>query len=302
MGAITRDSLSRVISPMIAAIYFNRLKRRPDEYSQWINIRSSKRAFEIDSKMAGLGNFVRKAEGAVFTFDEPLPGDEVKYVHQTFALAFRVTEEMREDDQWGIVNKMSNELAMSAAYNWNIQAFSVLNNGFNSAYQGFDNLPLFHAAHTRLDGGGTQSNIGNADVGTLGIQQAIEASENLVNDRGMPVLGAEPKFLIHGPASIWATGEVLGSEYDPNVAASNKINVIATKYNLVPKLVHFLTDPDAWFLLSSKEVHDLNLYRRVADQFRAADDPLTGDSLNMGRHRLSVGFGGWEGAWGSPGA
>jgi hypothetical protein len=302
MGVITRDMFSRIIGPSVAAIVFNRLKRVPQEYEKWINIRSSKRAFEIDSKMAGLGPLVRKVEGGVYTFDEPMPGDEVKYVHQTFALAFRVSEEMREDENWGIVNRLSNELGLSAGYNKNVQAFSVLNNGFNTAYVGFDGLPLFHAAHPRLDGGGTQSNVGNTDVGTLGIQQAIEASETLVNDRGMPVLGATPKYLVHGPASIWATGEVLGSQYDPNTPASNAINVISTKYNLVPVLVHFLTDPDSWFLLPEKGMHDLNMYIRVNDQTRSSDDPLTGDVMNMIRHRLSTGFGDWQGPWGSPGS
>lgn len=302
MGVITRDQFSRIIGPSVATIVFNRLKRVPQEYERWINVKRSKRAFELDSKMAGLGPLVRKAEGAVYTFDEPLPGEEIKYVHQTFALAYRISQEMVEDEQWGLVNRLSNELGLSAGYNKNIQAFSVLNNGFNSAYVGFDGLPLFHASHTRLDGGTVQSNIGNTDVGTLGIQQAIEAAENMVNDRGMPVLGSQPKYLVHGPASIWATATTLDSAYDPNTPASNAINVISAKYNLLPVLVHFLTDSDSWFLLADKDAHDLNMYIRVDDQYKASDDPMTGDVMNMIRHRLSTGFGSWEGAWGSPGA
>ena len=298
---ITRDSLSRLVSPGIAAIYFNRLKGVGDEYQSWINIRRSKKAFEVDSNFGGLGPFVRKSEGAVYTFDEPLPGEEIKYVHQTFGLGFRVSEEMVEDEQWGLVNKLSNELANSAAYNKNVQAFSVLNNGFNTLYPGFDGLPLFSAAHTRLDGGATQSNLGATDVGTVGIQAAIEAAENMVNERGMPVR-AMPKYLIHGPSSIWATHETLGSELDPTTNSSNKINVLKSKFGIIPVLVHYLTDADSWFLLSEKGTHDLNMYIRVDDQFRASDDPLTGDSINTGRHRLSTGFGAWQGTWGSPGA
>ena len=113
---------------------------------------------------------------------------------------------------------------------------------------------------------------------------------------------APPKYLVHGPSSIWATGETLGSEYDPTTTSSNKINVVATKYNIVPVLVHYLTDSDSWFMLAEKSTHDLNMYIRVDDKFRGADDPWTGDSINTGRHRLSVGFGAWEGTWGSPGA
>lgn len=300
--AITRGKMSRFLAPGIATVFFNRLAQRPKEFDAWINQRRSTRAYEEDVQFGGLGAFVRKSEGGVYTFDEPIEGTPVRYIHNTFGLGFRVTEELVEDEQYGLINRLTKELAKSASANKEVLAHSVLNNGFNTAFRGFDGLPLFHTAHTRLDGGATVANRAavDADLSVAALQAAIEIFENTVDDRGLP-LNITPKWLVVGPANIWIANEILGSTQSPN-DNRNAINVIASKYGIQLVVSHWLTDPDSWFLLADKDEHDLNMFIRVDDQFNADDDPLTGDSINTARHRVSVGFGEFRGTFGSQGA
>lgn len=300
--AIKRGKLAMLVGPGLAHIYFNRLKQAGKEYDQWINVRTSKRAYEEDFNFAGFGGFTRKAEGGVYTFDEPLEGDVRRYTHVTYGLGFRVTEEMYEDDQYGVMNRLTKELAKSAAHNKEVRAASVLNNGWNPAQRGFDGLPLFHTVHPRLDNAGTQANtpVVQADITKTSLQAAIESFLTMVDDRGLP-LQMMPKTLRIGPANIWAANEVLGSEKDPS-NNNNTINVLNTKFNITIQLTRYFTDPDMWVLLGGKDEHDLNMYIRVNDEFNSDNDPLTGDAIETGRHRLSSGFGAWQGAYGSQGA
>jgi hypothetical protein len=300
--SIGRGKLSRLLAPGLAAIYFNWLKLRKPEYDAWINVKTSKKAYEEYYKMAGLGRYVKKGEGQVYSFDEPLPGDVIRYTHQTFGLGFRVTEEMWEDDQYGIMNRLSKELAKSAAHNKEVQAHSVLNNGWNTAYKGFDGKPLFATDHPLLDGSGVLANTPTtqADLSPESLQAAVEYFETIVDDRGLPAQ-VTPKKLIVGPQNMFTAYEILDTQQVP-YGNDNTVNVLATRYGITPHISHYLTDSDSWFLAADKSEHDLNIFIRVNDEYNAADDPLTGDSINTGRHRLSTGFGDFRGVYGSQGA
>lgn len=295
----TRGKFSPLLAPGLARVFFRFLKDRKVEYTAWINEKKSKRAYEEEYKVAGLGQFVYKAEGAVYTFDEPIPGDTIRYTHMTYGLGFRITQEMWEDDLYGIMNRMSKELARSSGLNKEVQAHSVLNNAFSSSYTGLDGVSLVNAAHPLL-GGGTLSNLGTGDVSLAGLQAAVEHFENLTDDRGYKV-EVTPRYVIHSPGDIWEVGRILESEYQPGTADNDK-NILKSKYGLVPKVSHYLTDTDAWYMTADKSQHDMKIYMRVSDQFKNADDPLTGDAIFTGRHRLSTGFGDWRGVYGSQGA
>lgn len=297
-----RGSFGPLLTPGLKTIFFNQLKATKSVYDKWINVDSSSRAFEDDYKIAGLGQMVQKAEGAVYTFDEPISGDTRRYTHLTYGLGFRVTLEMYEDDLYAVMNRMSKELAKAAQYNKDVQAATVLNNAFNSSYAGYDSLELCSTAHVNLGDGATQANEPStaADFGLLALQAAIEAFEGWTDDRGFMV-DTEPKLLVHNTGDIWSAGEVLESEYVPDTADNTK-NIVRSKYGIVPFHNKFLTDADAWFLLADKGSHDMKMYLRKDTSFNDAEDPLNDDMIYTARQRLSVGFSDWRGVYGSPGA
>lgn len=298
---ITRGKLARALGPAAATVFFGRIKRRDPEYSKWIKVLRSKRAWEEYIHFAGLGPFVPKVEGRVYTFDEPIQGNPARFVHQTFGLAYRVTQEMVEDDDYGIINRLADELGKAAWYNKEVQAANVLNNGFNAAYPGWDGKALFATDHPTLSGGVVSNRpAAGVDIGVSTLQAAVESFENMTDDRGMPVM-MTPKYLITGPAQIWTVNEILQSEYDP-YSANNAKNILRSNYGITLIVSHFLSDTDAWYLLADKDDHELVMYIRVDDEFNSDDDVLTGDLINTGRHRLSTGHRDFRGAYGSPGA
>jgi len=299
--AMARGTFSPLLAPGLATIFFKKLKIRKTEYTQWINVKKSQRAYEDEYKMAGLGPFMQKGEGEVYSMDEALSGDTLRFTHLTYALGFRVTVEMLEDDLYGIMNKLSSELAKSASYNKDVQCASVLNNAFDSDYTGYNGIELCSIIQDDLDGG-TQSNHAAAavDMDLPAVQAALEAFESWTDDRSF-IVDVKATWLVHATGDIWMAGELLESEFVPD-SADNAKNIVRSKYGIKPMHLKHLTDTDAWFLVADKSGHDMKMYLRVNDQFKNSDDPLNGDAIFTARHRLSVGFGDWRGVWGSPGA
>ena len=299
-----RAQFSPLLAPGLAAIFFHQLKDRPTEWDKWLPTKTSRKAYEEEYKLSGLGSFIYKAEGAVYTFDEPIPGSTLRFMHQTYALGFRVTEEMLEDDQYGIMNRMSKELARSASLNKETQGFSVLNNAFSTSYTGYTaSEALIADTHTLLNGD-TLDNLVTGDFSQDGLQAALELFEAFTDDRGYKIM-VRPSKVVHSAGDIWEVNKVLKSQLEANTA-DNNINVIRTMFGLEPMLVHYLTDTDAWFLMADKGTIDAQLgarmYIRVNDKFRSDDDPLTGDAIFTGRHRVSTGFGDFRWIVGSQGA
>lgn len=301
--AHNRGKFSKLLAPGLALVFFQQLNKMiiKNEWQQWCNRKSSKRAYEEEFKMTGLGQMIQKGEGETYTFDEAIPGNTIRFTHLTYGLAFRVTKEMMEDDLYGVMNKMSSELAKSASYNKDVQAASILNNAFSSSFTGYDGLALCHTAHTNLGDSNTQANrpSSDTDLDLPAVQAALEAFNNWTDDRGFVIEGT-PRFLVHATGDIWTAGEILESEFVPN-NANNAVNIVRSKFGIKPKHLRFLSDADAWFMIGGKGEHDMRMYIRVDDQFNNDDDPLNGDAIFTGRHRLSTGFGDWRQTYGSQG-
>lgn len=299
--AVTRGKFAKAMAPGLASIFYSRIDKVLKEHEEFINKRTSKRAYEEDWKLTGLGPFVKKNEGGVYTFDEPTPGSTIRYTHQTYGLGIRVTQEMKEDEQYGLINRMTAELGKAAALNKEVRAANVLNAGFDtSVYRGFDGLALFSTAHTHLNGStGANRPAVEADLDLAPLRAAIEQFDQWTDDRGVPD-PKTPAYLIVHPSNRMKAIELLETTLKP-YGNENTVNVIASKYGIKPVVNHYLTDPDAWFLFAAKGEHDVNMFIRKDDSFNAANDPLTDDAIYTARHRISEGFGDYRGTYGSTG-
>lgn len=298
----TRGSFGPLLTPGLHAIFFDELKVTKPVHTKWINVETSKRAWEDDYKIAGLGRMVRKDEGGVYTMDEPISGDTRRYTHITYGLGFRATEEMYDDDLYGVMQRMSRELAKAATYNKEVQAASVLNNAFDSNFTGFDGVELCSDSHPNLGNANTQANAPSTgtDFSLLALQAAIEAFETWTDDRGF-IIDITPSMVAHAAENIWEVGEVLESEYVPDTADNNK-NIVRSKYGISPFHYKHLTDSDSWFLLGNKSDHDAKMFMRKDTSFNDSQDPFNGDMIYTARQRLSTGFSDWRGIYGSAGA
>lgn len=297
---VFRGAFSGLLAPGFRKVVFESYKEKPLEANRLVNMNRSGRAYEEDINLAGLGTLVEKVEGSKVTYQDPLPGNQKRYVWTTYALGFRVTQEMLEDDLYGIFgNRMSRVLGKSARNNFEVVAMSPFNNAFNTAVNGFVSGEALVSTSHALIRGGTAGNRPAADVdfSLVALQAAIEHYHGLVDESGMPMM-LRPKWLVHGVGNHWTVNQILKSQFLPG-GNQNDINQVAQE-GIQPFLSHYLTDPDAWFLMADE--HDINYFERVPPTFSNTDDFDTGDAKYKLRRRAGAGFGGWRGIYGSSGA
>lgn len=303
MGTSRTTGFSHLLAPGLHDIFFNKYNQWPDEYSQVFNVLTSNRNYEEDAEVVGLGKLVSKSEGAAVTYDDPYQStDKKRYTHTAYGLGFRVTEEMYADDLYGIIKKMPASLARSAKQTTEVEAWGIFNNAFNTTNTGLDGLALCSTTHTNVKKiGGPYSNrlATDSDLSVTSLQAAIELMEDTTDDRDMNIM-LKPKRLIVTPSNKWMARELLNSAQKPHTA-DNEINALKDE-ELSYFVGHYLTDDDAWFLVTDKADHYLNFFWRKKVAFGNSDDFDTGDAKFKATMRFSVGFSGWRGVVGTPGA
>ena len=144
-------------------IFFKQYEAAPSMYTELFETRTSNKAYEDRMRVAGLGRLALKPEGTPVAFDDPVQGARTRVVHQTYALGFRVTLEMWDDDLFDIINKMPADLGDSARDHQERLAWDIINDGNDAdRHTVLDDqtagAALFAADHITLKSGDTQSN------------------------------------------------------------------------------------------------------------------------------------------------
>lgn len=294
---MVRGGFSYLIAPGYRKVVFNTYKERPIEGKSLVNMNTSKRAYEEDFPIAGFGTLGVKPEGVSIQYQDALQGSPKRYTWNTYGQGFRITQEMMEDDLYGVMGaRMSAALGRSARNNLDVVLHAPFNNAFNTAYSGFVAGESLCSTTHALIRGGTFSNRIDSDFDLLALQAALEHFHALVDESGLPVLFV-PKVVIHGVNDLWMVDQVLRT---PNLPGTNMNDVnTVNRLGLSAHLSHFLTDADAWFVQADQ--HDVNYFDRRAVTFTNSDDFHTGDALFKLTRRNGSGYGDWRGIWGSQG-
>lgn len=300
MGA-TRGQFAQLLAPGIFAVIYDDLAQHPEVYPQIFTVLPSTRAYEEDQIIAGLGNVPQKLEGESIAYDQPIQGGSVRYQHDSFALGFQVTKEMWDDDQYGIMKRVSQDFGRGIRQTLESRYANVLNNGFTASTGTItaDGVTLFNTAHPLL-GGGAYSNRSATDIAlsVTGIQEALLSFDKMVNERGQLVM-IEPKTLWIHPDNQFVASEILHSAYDP-YTGNNTVNTVQGR--LAPYINRYFTSASAWFVLGDKSDHSLKGYWRTQPEFDSQDDFDTKGASFSTFFRFSCGVTDWKGTWGSDGA
>jgi hypothetical protein len=277
------------------------MKDHESEYTKVFMTDTSSKNYEENLEVAALGVMPQKQQGSPILYQDMIQGGVKKFIHATYGLGFRATEEIMEDDQYGVIKKNSRALKRSALVARDVVAFSVLNRAFTTEY-GFPkngvNEPLISTSHTLL-GGGTGSNrpTTDVDVSQASLEAGILAFNLFVDDRGMPV-DQEPKYLLTHPSQQFLVQELLTSDQRP-YTGNNEVNVL--KGRLVAMTSRYLDDPDAWFILAEKSEDGLIFFMRRPLTLQNGDDFDTGDAKFKATQRFSAGASEWRTMYGSSG-
>jgi len=297
MGA-TRGQFAQLLAPGIFSVIYDNLAEHPEVYPQIFTVLPSTRAYEEDQIVAGLGNVPRKLEGEGIAYDQPIQGGSVRYTHESFALGFQVTKEMWDDDQYGIMKKVSQDFGRGIRQTLESTYASVINNGFTTTTNA-NGETLFNTAQPLL-GGGTYSNRSAVDIAlsVTGIQEGLLAFDMMVNERGQLSMLVPKELWIH-PNNQFIASELLHSAYEP-YTGNNTVNTVQGR--LEPKINRYFTSTSAWFIFGGKSDHSLKGYWRTQPEFDSQDDFDTKGAAFSTFFRFSAGVTDWKGTWGSNGA
>lgn len=317
-----RGQYAQLQAPGLHSIFtdFLELQTRKTEYDKIFHIENSTSAYEDEAEFAGMGPMVEKPEGESIEYDVLIQGGSKRYIHSTFALGIRASFELYDDDQYGLIKKAPKALAQSAAFRIEQDCFNIFNLGFTTV-NSIDGVSLFNSQHPLLGGAAATnrgpgvssiiSSVGGAagtypnrpnpavDLSITSLQAAINHFERLTNAQGFPV-ALVPKYLLISPLNKWIAREILGSGYKP-YTSDNEINALIGE-DLTYFVGHYLTDDDAWFLLTDKDSHQLKFFWRKKLDEKYDDDFDTQSLKELAFMRFSVGVTSHLGTWGSPGA
>jgi len=297
-----RGGNAELLAPGLNRFTFNRLRERPTQFPRYTNVLTSGRAWEDSFEMSGFGPLAKKGELTPTMLDEPIKLGGVRFIHDSFALGFLVSEEMREDEQYGVVNDLAGALGRSARITSELYGHDVLNNGFvTTKYVGRDGKALFATDHPLQGTGGTYANTPTVpvDLSEAAIEAGIASFDNMVDARGITT-EIQPAILLVTPGDRMLAKRLLQSAGFPGTNF-NDVNPLADE-GITLMVSNWLTDPDAWFLLARGSESPLTFWWRKQPDTKTWDDDNSDGTFHKIKQRHSVGFDDWRGAYGSPGA
>lgn len=311
MGIVTQSSFAKALWPGVNTWWGQAYSEYPVEWDKLFEKHTSRRAFEEDVGTSLFGLAVRKDEGAPVTFDTMRQGFTNRYNHVVYALGFIITREAYEDDQYDIVGKKkAQSLAFSFRQTKEIVAANVYNRAFNSAFTGGDGASLIASAGSATAGGsafapniagGTYTNgpAAAVDLSEAALEQAVIDIADFKNDRGLKI-AVRPKRLVIPKELMFEASRILKTVGRPGTDL-NDINAIQTM-GLIPEIVvnHYLTDPDAWFILTDAR-DGLKYFERRGDEFGMDEDFDTENAKYKATSRYSFGWTDRRAIYGSPG-
>lgn len=312
MARMMSSNYVQEMTPGLRKVYFSTLTTIAKEFRQLMNIipenpgHGAGLSYFEDLRVASLGTFAPVGQGASVLYDLPDEETKVRYEPYKWGLGYRITEEMQEDELYGMVEKLAEELAYAGMHQMEVQAFRPLNGAFVTTGKsfgfnplGFNNEALISTSHALVRGGTAANRAAtDLDMGVTAVQQLQDIFETNVNESNMPV-PLKGSVLLIPPAMKWIAKEITESELRP-YTGDNEVNSLQGE-GFQYMICHYLSSPATWYLMSPKSQHDINVWIRRQFRFHTGDDFDTGDVKAKGTFRMGSGHGDWRGITGSQG-
>ena len=301
--AITRAQQLKELVPGLHKLFGMTYARYDEQWREMFDINTSDRSFEEETKLSGFGVAPDKTEGAAIDYDTAQEVWTARYVHQTTAMGFAITEEAMEDNLYESLSaRYTKAMAKSMNYTKNLKGAAIFNNAFNINFVGGDGQPLCSSQHPIL-GGGYNANrpVTGVDLNETSLEAAAIQISKWVDERNLLIAAKIKKMVV--PADMQFIAQRLLETKLRNGTSDNDISAIYT-LNTVPggyTVNNFLTDPNAWFITT--DVDDgLKFFQRVRMTTKADGDFDTGNMRYKARERYCFGWSDPLGIWGSPGS
>jgi phage major head subunit gpT-like protein len=256
----------------------------------------------VESEISGLGNLNEVPEGGRVDYDLPEEGHKKARYYTNFGLGFQVTEQMIQDEVHDKIMKMPAALGEAAVQKINVEFFDLFNSGF-SGELAWDGKAIFADDHVTLKSGDTIANepSSGSDLSETTLQAAFEYFDKLKTESGYPMY-LTPQTLLVPVEERWMAmklmsgDRVLGSANNDPLTTNPSAGMVPGWTVMVSR---YLTDEDAWFLLSDK--HDFRLVFKKKPTQEKSDDFDTGNRLYKVTTRFAKFCNQYKGAYGNPG-
>ena len=308
--AISRAQLLKELLPGLNALFGMEYARYGEEHKEIYETEKSERSFEEETKMAGFQAAPVKNEGSAIAYDNAQEAFTARYTHETIALGFSITEEAIEDNLYDSLSaRYTKALARAMSYTKQVKAASVINNGFSGSYPGGDGVSLFgvnsssvRVGHPLVNGGVNYNSPTVAvDLNETSLENAVIQIAAWTDERGL-LIAAKPRKMVVPPALMFVAKRLLDTELrvgtnDNDINALKQMGAVPEGYTVN----HFLTDSNAWFLLTDVP-NGMKHFERMPLANSMDGDFDTGNVRYKARERYSFGWSDPLGIWGSAGA
>jgi hypothetical protein len=306
--ASLRPAWPDILDPAFRKVYGDEIRQLPQVGMTIFNVDTSVKNIEKDTSATGLSKLVQKSENSAITYEDEVEGFNVVYTHQTFGKGTSVSQELWEDDQFGVMRRKPANLAQAKIRTQEQFAADILNNGFTAGgggsapFTGPDSLALFSGAHLREDGGATQSNSNTADLSEDSIENALVTMRSTLDGKGQLML-VQPSILLVPPA-LEKEAHILMNSVQRTGTTNNDINVYKGRLDVVvwDYLGSAAGGSDTAFFVMDKAVCELNWFNRSDRGMEGPDwDFDTKTARWSVVARWSAGWSNFRGIYGSKG-
>jgi len=301
--AISRAQLLKELLPGLNALFGMEYAKYGEEHAEIYETESSDRSFEEETKLSGFGAAPVKNEGSAISYDNAQEAWTARYNHETIAMGFSITEEAIEDNLYdSLSSRYTKALARAMAYTKQVKAAAILNNAFNSSYTYGDGKELCATDHPLVSGGTNSNELATpADLNETSLEAAIIQIAGWTDERGL-LIAAKPSKLVVPPDLQFVADRLMETEgrvgtADNDINALRNMGAIPGGYTVN----HYLTDTNAWFLLTDIP-NGLKHFVRTPMSTSMDADFDTGNSRYKARERYSFGVSDPLGIFGSAGA
>jgi hypothetical protein len=302
--AISRAQLLKELLPGLNALFGLEYAKYGEEHKEIFENETSDRSFEEETKLSGFSAAPVKNEGSAIAYDNAQEAWTARYTHETIAMGFSLTEEAIEDNLYDSLSaRYTKALARAMAYTKQVKGAAVLNNAFSGSGVTYGDGKTLCATDHPLVSGGTNANTPSvaADLNETSLEAAVIAISGWTDERSL-LIAAKPRKLVIPPALQFVATRLLDTEGRVGTA-DNDINALRNNGSIPEGYTvnHYLTDPNAWFILTDVP-NGLKHFVRTPMQTSMDADFDTGNSRYKARERYSFGVSDPLGIYGSPGA
>jgi len=304
-GTITTGNIPRLLQEGLNRIFGATYEEHPTEWDKVFDRFDSRKAFEVDAQLEGLGLAPEKPQGDEVSFDSFTQGFTPKFLNLTYAKGFIVTKEALADELYGQFENRTRRLAFSMTQTKEVVAANVLNRGFNSAFTQTDGdgVELFSTAHINGPSGGTFSNklAVDADLSEASLEDLLIIIGEATDPRGLQI--ALQGVRLVGPVALqFEMQRILGSVLQ-NDTGNNATNAVRDMNALRDGFTvnHYLTDTDAFFIKTNAP-DGMKYFTRQSVEFGQDNSFTSGNARMKADERYSFGWSDPRGMYGSAGA